>query len=154
WRVDPKSGVMMSGGEELVKVSRNDMYFVEAIEPYQTAEATLSGSGDPATVQVAAIRSTFVSFTGIPPRLGRGFLPEEARPGGAHVAIISEAMWRSRFAAAPNVLGKTLTLNDKVYTIVGVSPSRLRIPLFQEVQTDVWLPLGGDSLRYTHEAMA
>ncbi|HEY7394784.1 MAG TPA: ABC transporter permease, partial [Gemmatimonadaceae bacterium] len=154
WRVDQQSGVMMSSGsEELVKAPRDAMHFVEAIEPYQTAEATLTGTGDPATVHVAAIRSTFLPFTGIAPRLGRGFLPEESRPGGPHVAMISEEMWRSRFAGAPTVLGKTLTLNDQLYTIVGVSPSRLRIPLFQEVRTDVWLPLGVDSLRYTREAM-
>jgi predicted permease len=154
WRVDPKSGVMISGDEKLVNAWREGAHTVEAMEPYQAAEATLSGNGDPATVQVAAIRSTFLSFTGIAPRIGRGFLPEESRSGGPHVAMISEGMWRTRFGASPNVLGKTLSLNDKLYTIVGVSSARLRVPLFQVAQTDIWLPLGVDSLRSTNGAMA
>jgi putative ABC transport system permease protein len=154
WRVVQKSGVMISGDEELVNAGRDGAHLVEAIEAYQTAESTLTGNGDPATIQVAAIRSTFLSFTGIAPRLGRGFLPEESGPGGAHVAMISEGMWRTRFGGSPNVLGRTLTLNDKLYTIVGVSPARLRVPSFQEAQTDIWLPLGVDSLRSVHGAMA
>jgi putative ABC transport system permease protein len=154
WRVDQKSGVMISGDEELVNAWGDGAHMVEAMEPYQRGEATLSGNGDPATIQVAAIRSTFLSFTGIAPRLGRGFLPEESRSGGPHVAMISEGMWRTRFGGSRNVLGKTVTLNDKLYAIVGVSPARLRVPSFQEAQTDIWLPLGVDSLRSTHGAMA
>ncbi|MGH2900588.1 MAG: ABC transporter permease, partial [Solirubrobacteraceae bacterium] len=154
WRVDPKAGVMLSGDDELVDAWRDDARSVESIESYSTSEMTMTGRGDAASVDVAAIRSTFLRFTGIAPLLGRGFLPEETRPGGPHVVMLTEALWRSRYRASRDVLGQRITLNDKPYTIIGVTPAKLRLPALMDTRTDLWLGLGVDSLRYNHAAVA
>ena len=154
WRVQAKSGLMISSAEDILKGWNDNVHSVEAIEPYNSGEMTLSGRGDAAQVQVAAVRSSFFAFTGIAPIRGRGFLPEESRPGGTHVALISEAMWRTRFGGDNNVLGRTLTLDDRPYTIVGVANGKLRLPATMQSSTDIWLALGADSIRFNRAVVA
>src|SRR5690606_15419742 len=65
---------------------------------------------------------------GIQPILGRGFLPEEDRPGGARVVVLSDELWRTRFGADPAILGRSVLLGGEPYTVVGVMPPGFRIP--------------------------
>ncbi|MBP6822743.1 MAG: ABC transporter permease [Acidobacteria bacterium] len=79
------------------------------------------------------------------PFLGRAFLPEEDQKEGARSALLSYEYWQHRFAADPNVVGRTLTVDTfgrRVYTIVGVMPPGFRFPN----QTEIWLPVGWDGL--------
>src|SRR5439155_3333394 len=77
---------------------------------------------------------------GIEPILGHTFRPEDDRVGGAPVALISEALWKRKFSSSPNILGRGLTLNGTVYTVVGVTPGRL--PIFDPFPMDAFVPLG------------
>lgn len=79
------------------------------------------------------------------PHLGRVFLPEEDEKEGMRSALLSYEYWQHRFAADPNVVGRTLTVDTfgrRVYTIVGVMPPGFRFPN----QTEIWLPVGWDGL--------
>src|SRR5262249_51210381 len=79
------------------------------------------------------------------PQLGRAFLPEEDRLEGNRAALISHEYWQRHFAADPNVIGRTLTVDTfgrRDYTIVGVMPPGFRFPN----QTEVWLPVGWDGI--------
>jgi predicted permease len=75
---------------------------------------------------------------GIAPTLGRTFLPEEDRPGGAPVAVISYGLWQHTFARSPDVLWLHIRLNGKMFSVVGVMPPDFRYPS-RSVQ--VWVPL-------------
>jgi predicted permease len=79
------------------------------------------------------------------PYIGRVFLPEEDQHEGPRVALLGYDYWQSRFAADPQVLGRTLTVDTfgrRDYTIVGVLPPGFRFPN----QTELWLPVGWDGL--------
>jgi len=103
---------------------------------------SLTGNGDAEQVHGEFISSDFFRVLGVKPLTGRWFLSGEDRIGGEPLALISAGLWESKFGAAPDILGKGITLDGKTYTIVGVTPAkfRLQIPGFREGQ--VYLPIG------------
>ena len=72
------------------------------------------------------------------PALGRVFLPEENQPGKDHVVLLSDSLWRSRFGGDRGILGRPLTLNGEVFTVIGILPAEFDAPSFSG--TDVWAP--------------
>jgi predicted permease len=103
---------------------------------------SLTGTDKPERIYGALTTANYFDLLGVRPILGRGFLPaEEQRRGGGSVAVISESMWRARFGSDRSIIGKTIQINRRLYTIVGVAP-----PDFQGcktgLRTDVWIPLG------------
>jgi hypothetical protein len=70
-----------------------------------------------------AVSPNVLPLLGVPPLLGRGFLPTEDQPGKERVIILSHSFWRDDFGGAPNVIGKTMTLDGQSHTIVGVMPA-------------------------------
>ncbi len=83
-----------------------------------------------------------LAVLGLRPALGRPFLPEEDRPGGDKVVLLSQSLWQRLFGGQ-DALGKVLHLDREPYTIVGVlSPDRT---LFDDVEPcELWVPLAGD----------
>ena len=95
--------------------------------------------------QTERIRAEFVSanyFTvlGIQPAIGSAFAPEDERPGAARVAVISYALWKRRLGGEPAALQKTIALNGRTFSVVGVAP-RNYSGLLRGIQTDIWLAL-------------
>ena len=82
------------------------------------------------------VSANAITMTQVAPILGRTFLPEEDRPGGPLVAMISYELWHRKFAGDPNILGKPIRLNDVTHTVVGVMP-----PHFDFWGGQVWIPL-------------
>ncbi|MBO0860432.1 MAG: ABC transporter permease, partial [Chloracidobacterium sp.] len=107
------------------------------IAAYSEESLTLSGAGEAEQLNCGKVSASFFPALGAQPALGRSFLPEEDLPGAGRVAIISDDFWRRRFNADPNLLGKTIMLDDKSYTVVGVLPPKFR---FYESH-EVWIPL-------------
>ncbi|HKV52363.1 MAG TPA: ABC transporter permease [Gemmatimonadaceae bacterium] len=89
----------------------------------------------------ALVMPGFLRFAGGRPLVGRSFSESEAHER-AHVAMISEAMWRSRFASSATVVGRPIAIDDSIYTIIGVMPASVRLPrTFGAPEgTDLWLP--------------
>lgn len=86
------------------------------------------------------VTANFFAVMGVQPLLGRTFLPaEDLKPGGHPVLVISERLWRRRFAASPAVLGKTVDLNRHGFTIVGVAPASFQGDT-AALQCDFWAP--------------
>jgi len=87
------------------------------------------------------VTADFFPLLGVNPILGRTFTQSEEQPGAGPVALISEGLWRRKFGAAADVLGQTVTLDGKGFTIVGVIPAgfRLLTPSFHE--QDVYAPV-------------
>ena len=102
------------------------------------ASATLIVDGTPERVAAGVITANFFDVLGIRPALGRTFTAEEDTPARRDAVLLGDALWRGRFGADPNVLGRTITLNGRVRTIVGVMPRGLKHPY----QSDLWVPLG------------
>jgi putative ABC transport system permease protein len=99
---------------------------------------TLGGGSEPERVPAKMLSASVLPTLGVTPQLGRGFVAQDDASGAPGVALISDALWRRRFAAAQDAIGRNVTLDNQPYTIVGVMP-----PQFQLMQSaDVYLPLG------------
>ncbi|MGH9665736.1 MAG: ABC transporter permease, partial [Bryobacteraceae bacterium] len=86
------------------------------------------------------VTGNYFSTLGLQPALGRFFLPEEdSTPGGHAVAVMNYATWQARFGAAGDIVGKTLRINNVVFTVVGVAPPRF-IGVNAIFGPDLWIP--------------
>jgi predicted permease len=103
---------------------------------------SLTGRGDAEQVNANFISAGYFDVLGIHPLYGREFTIAEEQQGAAPVALISEGLWRRKFNAASNILGQTVTLDGKTFSIIGVIPAslHLRIPGFRD--QDVYAPIG------------
>ena len=112
------------------------------------AMSTGEGAGQ-SLLLTQVVAGNFFDVLEIKPALGRGFRPDEAVAGQAlPVAVIGYDLWQGRFAGAPDVLGRSLELNGRPYTVVGVAPRGLGSRIFA-LKPDLWIPLGipGASVR-------
>jgi putative ABC transport system permease protein len=91
----------------------------------------------PESVEQATLTSNAFSLLDVAPVLGRDFSSADERAGAEQIAIISRAMWKRRYAEDPAILGKTLRLDGKPATIVGVMPAGMAFP----TNTEIWTPL-------------
>jgi putative ABC transport system permease protein len=103
----------------------------------------LVGQGEPERISVAKVTASLFSTLGVQPVQGRWFTTEEDRPGQDHVVLVSEGFWQRRFGRDPSLVGRTLTLNDKPYTVVGIMPGSFRFP----GEFELWLPFALDPVR-------
>ena len=86
-------------------------------------DGTVSGSSDPEHVDFQEISSNLFSVLRVNPAQGRAFLPEDDRPGAAPVAILSYKFWQRHFGGRAEALGASVTLDGKLYTVVGITPA-------------------------------
>lgn len=93
-------------------------------------DCDLSG-GNPVRLECAQVEASFLPTLGIQPMLGRAFTPEEDRPNAAPVALISYGLWRSRFGQDRGIAGKTLQLDGRSFTILGVLPRDFEMPTLE-----------------------
>jgi len=114
-------------------------------------DGTLSAPGLPQYVDYFEISSGFFSVVRVPLALGRAFLPEEDHIGAAPVAILGFSFWQKRFDGRTDVLGNTITLEQKEYTIVGVAPAGFR--LYGD-EPQLYTLVGQDPAGYLHNRAA
>jgi len=114
---------------------------IEAFAGYNGALRVLTGGEDPEQVRSAMVTANFFQVMGARPALGSGFEPGDDDFGRPHKAILSHRLWARRFGADPGVLGRTITMDGQLFTVIGVMPSRFRYPTRD---TDVWEPLAID----------
>ncbi|HEY6334149.1 MAG TPA: ABC transporter permease [Blastocatellia bacterium] len=101
----------------------------------------------PERIGGATVSSSLFSVLGVNPAVGRALLPEEDRPGAARVVIISDALWRRRYGADSGVIGKSLTIDGRDYTVAGILPRNCdlnneTLPAYHPVdRLDILMPL-------------
>jgi putative ABC transport system permease protein len=106
-------------------------------------DANLTEVDVPERVEVLLVSPTYFSVLGVQPQLGRLFGPEDNHPGIQEVVVISDALWRRRFAAAPDAIGRKLRIDADWYTVVGVAPRDFRHPgLSLRTDIEMWAPTG------------
>ena len=132
--------VMVSPGVPQVRAWRENARSFDDMEAYRTADMTLVPSrGEAATVHAANVLPSFTTFADKHPLIGRSFTDADVKDGG-HVAMLSEGIWRTRFGASDSVIGRPLSLDGQLYTVIGVMPAAFRLPPQFQLSTDVWLP--------------
>ena len=98
---------------------------------------TLSDGGEPERYAGAAITWDMFPTLGVPPALGRHFNREDDRPGAEPVVILSDDVWQRRYGGDRNAIGRSITVNGRPHTVVGVMPPKFSFPELQKV----WIPI-------------
>ena len=103
--------------------------------------ASWTENGQSSLIYVRMVTANYFSTLGVNPLMGRAFLPhEDGNPGNNSLVFLSYKFWRGRLGAAPDILGKTLTLNNHPFTVVGIAPRNFA-DLRPEFETDAWAPI-------------
>ena len=110
-----------------------------AVVPFQYATVDLIGRDVPRQLDAAKVPADFFSMLGLKPLYGRVFLPSETQPGAGREAILSGTLWRTQFGSDPRVVGTSITLDGKPYTVVGVMPELPKMT-FSPAMVDIWTP--------------
>ena len=116
---------------------------LEHVGAFSATSFNLTGGGDPLRVRAAQVQPEVFAALGAQPIAGRVFSPEEDRPGHEHVVMLTEGLWRSQFGSDAAIVGRTIQLDAEPYTVVGVLPAALRLPLdfASRTLTQIWVPL-------------
>jgi putative ABC transport system permease protein len=123
---------------------QRDAQSFEGMAMYQCCgfrQLALTGTGTARAVRATAVSAGFFEIVRARPGLGRVFRQEEDTPGGKHVVVLSDRFWRTEFGGNPDVIGRTVKLNDEAYAIVGVMPATASVASWTGMASDVWLPL-------------
>ncbi|MGC1904874.1 MAG: ABC transporter permease [Candidatus Acidiferrum sp.] len=105
-------------------------------------QLTLTGRGEPSVVNASVVTPEIFELLGVKPMAGRMFFPADGKQGAPPVALLSEDLWRGRFATDPTIIGSSIDLDKRPFTIIGIIPTAFRTP-FNKKQ-DVWIPLVQD----------
>ena len=116
----------------------NSTQLIESGAVQQPAIFSYTGTATPEALTGANVSFQWFDVFGAKPRIGRGFQPEEDKPNANQVVVLSYGAWKRLFGQDPNVLSRTMELNQKQYRIVGVMGPEFNWP----AKTDVWVPLG------------
>jgi putative ABC transport system permease protein len=138
-------GGLPSNAERQANYQRESRVFEDIGAAWRGA-AALTGEGEPRQISIEYFSANLFTIFGVQPLLGRTFLAEEDRTGAEPVVILGERLWRDAFGADVGVLGKSLTLDEKRYRVIGVMGDRANGLAITSADR-VWLPLGAQDPR-------
>ena len=122
---------------------QKDNHTFSSIAVWRGYAFSLTGAGEAEQVNAQLVSSDFFPILGVKPLLGRSFLAGEDEIGAAPIAVISEGLWRRKFASAPDILSKGITLDGNSYSIVGVIPAGPHFPMGSaSARREVFVPIG------------
>ena len=116
---------------------RKGAHSFDQFAAYAWHEVNLTGDGQPEKVQTFHISANLFAMLGVSPQMGRAFLPEEEEPGKDQEIVLGHGFWEQRYASDPHIIGRSVKVDGKSYTIVGVMPKGFDFPL----PAEAWLPL-------------
>jgi predicted permease len=126
WSSFSNEGRGPASGPELIYLRERSQLF-EEFGGIWAQSGALTGEGEPEHVRLGLVTSNFLSMLASTPQLGRFFLPEEQGTYAAKSIVLSDALWRHRFAADPRLIGQSVHLNGHPVTVVGVLPAGFKI---------------------------
>ena len=112
----------------------------EQMAVYSDIGLSLSTSNDPLPLIGGVVSSDFFSVLRTNAMQGRTFTPDEEQPGHDKVVVIGHKLWQRAFGANPNIIGQTVTLNSRTFTVVGIMPAGFEFPR----EAELWVPLAWD----------
>ena len=110
----------------------------EDVSAYRFGPINLTGVDQPEQVQSAQTSTSYFRLFGYPIQRGRTYTPDEDRPSGNRVAVISDALWKRRFGGDTEIIGKTLSLGGNTYEVIGIAAPGYRTEV--DPPTEVWIP--------------
>ena len=135
-------GVRTNGTFGLYRAFAERSRSFEAVAVFKPWQPTVTGDDQPERFEGQRVSAAYFQALGVAPLVGRGFEPSDDRLRGPNVVILSDALWRRRFAADPAIVGREIVLDDAKYTVVGVMPARFDNVLAPSAS--VWAPLQYD----------
>lgn len=135
---NPRNQVTTTPSPELIRLCREQARSFEQVVSFSTRTFHLTGEGEPARVSGGRVSPGLFSFLGVEPLLGRTFAPDEERTGHHRVVVLTYGIWQRRFGGDPEVLGRSLTLDDETYRIVGVLPAEFHLDAYSDIR--FWIP--------------
>jgi putative ABC transport system permease protein len=115
---------------------QNDVF--EQLTAYQHGSFNLQSKESPERISGTFVTANFFDTLGTKPRMGRSFIEGEDQAGRSSVVILSDALWRSNFAADPEIINRKISVNGEQVTVIGVMPPEFRLP---SRRTEIWVPL-------------
>ncbi|CAN5357174.1 ABC transporter permease [soil metagenome] len=97
----------------------------------------VTGDGQPESIIGYRFSANMLDVLGVQPALGRGFLPEDDQPGAAAVVLLSDPLWKRRYGADPNILGRSIVLDGQSHAVIGVMPPSFTHPR----RAELWVPV-------------
>jgi putative ABC transport system permease protein len=123
---------------------RSQNHVFEALSAFHPDDFTLTGRSEPMHLTGAVVSANLFSLLGVNPVLGRSFVDAEDKPvSTGRPVVLSNAFWQERFGSDPKILGQSLTLSGKSFTVVGVMPSSFQFPV-QATPVDFWTTIAID----------
>ena len=126
-----------SGTKALFLMRANRTFESVAASDYMPSHVNLVQNGDAVPLNALRVTSGFFHVFQMEPQIGHGFRPQDMVPHAQGVAVLSDATWKQRFGADPNIVGRTITLGNEKYTVIGVANPKFRL----DAKVDAWIPL-------------
>jgi putative ABC transport system permease protein len=123
---------------------RSQDHMFEGLSVFRVDDFTLTGRAEPAHVTGAVVSANLFSLLGVAPSFGRAFAYEEDSPANGGLSVVlSHAFWQEHFGSDPNILGQSLTLSGRSFTVVGVMPPSFQFPVVA-TPVDFWTTIALD----------
>jgi MacB-like periplasmic core domain len=128
WRNQQGEGYIQTGvsAPNIADISKSGVF--QYVAYYRWAELNITEGDRPESVDGIKASAQVLPMFGVQPLIGRFLLPEETEPGRDQVAVIGYRLWQTRYGSDPGILGKTIALNQRRYSTVGVMPNSFRSP--------------------------
>jgi len=127
---------------------RNMSKTMTAIAAWNSGQQNLTGDGEPLRIGVGFVTANLFDVLGVRPMMGRAITPQEDVPNGSQVVILGYPIWQARYGGDPNIVGRTVMINDVPVQVIGVMPDGFRLPTdFNDEAaepTQMWRPMGWD----------
>jgi len=125
---------------------KQQSHVFEDMAAFQPRDFNLAGVNEPENIGGSAVASNLLLTLGVKPLLGRDFRPDEDKKGTAPVVILGYSLWQRRFGGEPGAVGRTVTLDAKPFTIVGVMPPQLTMYEDSQLYTPIGVWMGEESM--------
>ena len=134
-----------SGTKALFFQRMNRTFSSMAAYDFIPSHANLEQGESIVPISVLRVTSGFFRTFDMQPAMGRDFSAEDMSPNAAGVIVLSDALWRHRFDSDPAILGRSITLGNRNYTVIGVASPRFAL----DAKSDAWIPLSSPNLPKT-----
>jgi predicted permease len=131
---------------------RDHNHCFSEVAAYESDGFNLTGEGAPLRVNAPRLSASTFPLLGVNAGIGRTFTQEEDRDGAPRVALLSNALWKSHYGSDPHILGRTIKLDERPYTVIGVMPASFRYPFDGSPlseRADLWVPQAISAARLT-----
>jgi predicted permease len=143
-RTNKEGNLYVTPTPRLLKEWRTRVKSLEGVAGFSWNDVSLAGREEAEEIKAGEISAELLPLLQVKPVLGRGILPEDTRVGAPGVVLLGYGLWQRRFGGARDVLGQSLTIDGKPYTIVGVMPRDFSVPFMDNGVRPLWMPMIDD----------